>query len=160
MSVRALAAAAVALALTGCGGGGGKAASGGLSWVGTPQVFQPRTLPRDRVVIARVRNSSKRTLHIVAARVVVRDAGGRALRGSSAAFTTTFAHGLFGAYQQPKQLPTSELLRLGKLIYLPPGAKAPFYAAWHLPPGAKEPVRVDYGAGALVVPSAFRPAAR
>jgi hypothetical protein len=141
---------AAALAGVGCGTDD---RSGALAWVGKPQVVRLRALPHDRVVIARVRNTGKDTLHLVASRLVVRDADGHALKGSSAAFTNTFAHGLFGAYQQPDPVPPAELLRLGKAVYIPAGASVPFYAAWHLAPGTREPVRIDYGIGSITVPA-------
>lgn len=144
-------AAAAALATAGCGAGS-KPTAGKLAWSGTPHVFRSHDLPRDRVVVARVRNVGKQTLHLVAARLVVRDADGRKLAGS-AGFTTTFAHGLYGALEKPRQgVPTGELIRLGKIVYLPPGASVPFYAAWRLGPGSREPVTVDYGLGSLGVP--------
>jgi hypothetical protein len=153
-----LLAAAASLA-AGCGGSTANKHSG-LAWVGTPQVFRSKALPDDRIVVAHVRNAGKRTLHLVASNLVVRDADGHRLKGASAGFTNTFAHGLFGAYQQPDQVPPAELLRLGKAIYLPAGATAPFYAAWHLSPGTHGPIRIDYGAGSLTVPEvAVRPAA-
>ncbi|MDX6640911.1 MAG: hypothetical protein QOF12_1922 [Solirubrobacteraceae bacterium] len=153
---RAVLGGALALLAGGCGGGGSHAdrprAATGLTWAGKPQVYRSRGLPRDRVVIARVRNAGSTTLHLVAARLKVRDAHGRALR-ASAAFSTTFAHGLYGAYQQPAAgEPVAEQIRLGKIIYLAPGASAPFYAAWRLTPGAREPVHVDYGSGSLAIP--------
>ena len=43
-------------------------------------------------------------------------------------FTNNFAHGLFGAFQQPRHLPPAELLRLGKMILLQAGSTAPFFA--------------------------------
>ena len=140
---------AAALAVAGCGGEHAK--RGALAWSGTPHVFRSHDLPHDRVVVARVRNVGKTTLHLIAARLVVRDAAGHVLKGS-AGFTTTFAHGLFGALQQPNPVPTEELLRLGKIVYLAPGASVPFYAAWRLGPGRREPVSVDYGTGTLAVP--------
>ena len=154
------AAGALAVGAAGCGGGGGGAtgrtgggaARGALAWVGHPHVLRARRLPTDRVVIARVRNVGRSTLEITAADLVVRDAAGRRLR-SSAAFTTTFAHGLFGALQQPGRLPRAELLRLGKIAVIPPGAAVPFYAAWRLTARTREPVRVDYRRGALVLPA-------
>jgi hypothetical protein len=146
----ALALVAAAAVATGCDG---SEKSGALTWAGKVQVFRSKVLPRDRIVFARVRNSGKSTLHLIAARLVVRDADGKALKGSSAAFTHTFAHGLFGALQQPNPVPVEELLRLGKAIYLPPGASAPFYAAWHLVPGTRGPIRIDYGSGSLTVPA-------
>ena len=46
-----------ALLAAGCGGGG---TGGAVSWKGTPQVFAPRDLPRDRIVLGRVWNTSLR----------------------------------------------------------------------------------------------------
>jgi len=153
---RALVALAAGAFLAGCGGD--DKPKTGLSWDGKPNVYRAKHLPNDRVVIARVRNVGSKTLHLVAANLVVRDADGHRLKGS-AAFTTTFAHGLFGALQQPKPVPPAELLRLGKVIYLPAGASAPFYAAWTLTPTTKEPVTIDYGSGSLTVPPATATAA-
>jgi len=140
------------VALAACGGGETKA--GRLSWAGEPNVFKAHNLPTDRVVIARVKNTGDETLHLVGAKLVVRDADGHPLE-TTAAFNTTFAHGLYGALQQPTGGPPSaELARLGKAIYLPAGGSVPFYAAWRLKPGTKEPVRIDYGTGSLAVPRA------
>lgn len=150
-----------AIGTAGCGGSSDRPSStapapragAGLQWQGTPRVFRSRGLPRDRVVIARVRNAGTSTLHLFAARLRVRDAAGRALR-ASAGFTTTFAHGLYGAFQQPTAgEPVAEQIRLGKIVYLPPGGSAPFYAAWRMASGTREPVRVDYGSGTLALPS-------
>jgi hypothetical protein len=127
---------------------------GALGWADAPpQVFRLPALPRDRVAVGRVQNTSLRTLRLTAGRLVIRDAQGRRLQ-ASAGFTTTYAHGLFGAFQQPSSLPTAELLRLGRVIELKPGTSAPFYAAWRLPRGARgaREVRVDYGSGTLVLP--------
>jgi hypothetical protein len=154
--MRRLLGGALVLLVAGCGGG--DQPQTGLRWDGTPKVFRAAHLPNDRVVIARVRNVGDRTLHLVAADLVVRDAEGHALKGS-AAFTTTFAHGLFGALQQPNPVPPAELIRLGKVIYLPAGASAPFYAAWTLTSATKEPVSVDYGSGSLELPQATATAA-
>lgn len=161
----AVTALALTLAAAGCGDSGGAtttssatttataAADAGLAWVGKPGVFASRTLPNDRVVIAHVRNASNHTLHLIGAKIVVRDADGHALK-SSAAFTVTFAHGLYGALEQPAGgQPVAEQIRLGKVVYLPPGATAPFYAAWRLKPGLRGPMRVDYGAGSLALPA-------
>jgi hypothetical protein len=143
----ALAAAGLTLASAGCGDEG----SSGLAWEGTPSVFRASGLPNDRVAIGRVRNQGDTTLHLVASRLRVRDAAGHVLK-ASAAFTATFAHGLFGALQQPTPIPPAELLRLGKVAYIPAGASVPFYAAWRVTPETKGPVRVDYGSGTLAVP--------
>jgi hypothetical protein len=141
----------------GCGGGH-DALLRPLAWDGKPNVYVPRGLPHDRVLIGRVRNSSSRTLRLSAARLVVRDAGGTRLAGS-AAFTATYAHGLFGAFQQPSVTPPAELVRLGRVVTLAPGASAPFYAAWRLVPRVHQPVRLDYAVGALPLPAAGTPAA-
>jgi hypothetical protein len=140
------------LALAGCGNG--KSRHGPLAWV-QPQVLIPHRLPRDRIVVAHVRNTSHEALHLVAARIVVRDAAGHRLQ-ASAGFTTTYAHGLFGAFQQPNPVPTAELRRLGRIVDLVPGDTAPFFAAWHLDRGAQEPVRIDYGRGTLTAPGPAR----
>jgi hypothetical protein len=143
---------AAMLGAPGCGGH--KPYAGQLGWQGKPSVFRARNLPHDRVVIARVENTGSKTLHLVAARLVVRDAAGQRL-DATAAFTTTFAHGLYGALEQPPGgPPAQELVRLGKVTYLPPGSSAPFYAAWHLKRGSKPPLRIDYGIGSLTIPEA------
>jgi len=156
-----------ALAAAGCGGGGGGGGGGpaptattaassptagghGVAWSGKPLVFRARNLPSDRVVIAHVRNAGHHTLQILAADVKVRDAAGHALR-SSAGFTNNFAHGLFGAFQQPRRLPPAELLRLGKMILLQAGSTAPFFAAWRVTRHTKLPVHVDLGRGGTLV---------
>jgi hypothetical protein len=158
---RAAAAACVAIAAAGvaAGCGAGHAAPAWpLAWDGKPHVYVPRGLPQDRVLIGRVRNSSSRTLHLSAAQLVVRDARGARLAGS-AAFTATYAHGLFGAFQQPSVIPPAELVRLGRVVTLGPGASAPFYAAWRLARHVHQPVRLDYAVGALPLPTAGTPAA-
>ena len=148
-----IAAAAAALLAAGCGGGDGGGPHDGLAWDGTPNVFVARNLPTDRVVIAKVRNTGAETLHLVAKDLRVRDASGHVL-DASAGFTTAFAHGLYGALQQPRRPNQAELIRLGKVAYIAPGATVPFYAAWRLAPSDHEPVTIDYGPGTLAVPKA------
>jgi len=99
------------------------------------------------------------TLPQLAERVKVRDAAGRLL-SSTGGFTAGDAHGLFDAFQQPSTRPVRELVRLGRLAILDPGASRPLFASWRLSPQSREPVRIDYGSGALSVPVATRPAAR
>ncbi|MDQ1698711.1 MAG: hypothetical protein QOG34_574, partial [Frankiaceae bacterium] len=53
-------------ATAGCGGGGSDARHEGLAWDGTPKVFRAKHRLTDRVVIARVRNTGRDTLHLVA----------------------------------------------------------------------------------------------
>jgi hypothetical protein len=154
----ALVLAAAAVALGGCGGAGRKTAGGVLGWDGKPQVFRLRDLPSDRVLIGQVVNNSSRTLHLSAARLTVRDGSGRRLK-SSGAYTATFGHGLYGAFQQPSRVPQPEASRLGHDIYLIPKAKSPFFAAWRIPAGSKGPIRIEYGSGpALEVPPGSKPA--
>lgn len=161
MTSRAASAACLGIAAALVAAGCGRAESARvapLAWQGKPSVYVPHGLPRDRVLIGRVRNSSSRTLHLSAARLVVRDARGARLAGS-AAFTATYAHGLFGAFQQPSATPPAELVRLGRVVTLAPGASAPFYAAWRLAPHVHQPVRLDYAVGALPLPAAGTPTA-
>lgn len=158
--VVAAATCALALGATGCGGDGGDDAHrGSLEWEKAPLVLRPGALPHDRIVVGRVRNTSSRILHLTAARLRILDANGHRLSGSSG-FTASYAHGLFGAFQQPKELPRAELVRLGKILELPPKSTAPFFAAWRLAAGSREPVRIDYGAGTLLVPRASQPTPR
>jgi hypothetical protein len=145
-----------ALIAAGCGGAHkAKVTAGRLEWMGKPSVYRAHNLPNDRVVIARVRNAGSKTLHLIGAKLVVRDANGHKL-DATAAFSTTFAHGLYGALEQPAGgPPAAELARLGKAIYLPAGTSMPFYAAWRLKPGTREPVRIYYTGGSLAVPKAI-----
>jgi hypothetical protein len=155
--VRRAAAAVVvaALAVAGCGGGAGDRRSEGLEWKKEPLLFRATHLPSDRVLTGTVENRSKRSLHIVAADIRVRDVHGAALR-SYAQFINSYAHGLYGAYQRPKPLPPNELSRLGLVVTLPPGSVIPLTVAYRVTPETPTPLRVDYGAGSLAVPSRAR----
>ncbi len=143
---------ALAIAVAGCGG---NARSGALEWTLAPQVYTPRDLPRDRIVVGRITNHSQHTLRLEASALLVRDAHGRVLR-SSAGFTAAYAHGLFGAFQQPSAEPLRELIRLGRIVILDPGASSPVFAAWRLPVGDGPRVSLDYGRGRLTIPTATR----
>lgn len=165
-AVRGLAATLAATAtaaglVAGCGGNGdGKTAvRGTVAWKGAPQVFRPRALPHDRVLLGTIRNTSAGPLRLLAADVVVRDAAGHRLPGS-AAFTNSYAHGLFGAFQQPSRLPTKELVRLGRLKYMAADGEAPFFAAWRETAGTRGPIRIQIGRVTLTVPRAVRLAAQ
>ena len=118
-------------------------------------MFRATHLPSDRVVIGTVENRSKRSLHVVAASIRVHDARGTALR-SYAQFVNAYAHGLYGAYQKPKPLPPNELSRLGLVVTLPPGSVIPLTVAYRVTTTTRTPLRVDYGAGSLTVPSRLR----
>jgi hypothetical protein len=151
----AAALAGAGLALAGCGGSGGDRRSEGLEWRQEPLLFRTTHLSSDRVLTGTVENRSNRSLHIVASDVRVRDAHGAALR-SSAQFVNAYAHGLYGAYQKPKPLPPNELSRLGLVVTLPPGSVIPLTVAYRVTTTTRTPLRVDYGAGSLTVPSRLR----
>ncbi len=159
MSRGALAAAAtsvvVGLAGAGCGD---QAQRGALAWTRPPQVFTPRDLPRDRIAIGQIRNTSNHAVRLEANTLRVRDSQGRLLE-SSAGFTASYAHGLFGAFQRPSAEPLRELVRLGRLVFLNPGDTSPVFAAWRMPVGAHGPANLDYGSGRLRIPSDTRPTA-
>lgn len=155
MSRAAAAVAGAALAVAGCGGGAGARHSEGLEWKKEPLLFRATHLPSDRVLTGTVENRSKRSLHIVAADIRVRDVHGAALR-SYAQFINSYAHGLYGAYQKPKPLPPNELSRLGLVVTLPPGSVIPLTVAYRVTSKTRTPLRVDYGAGWLAVPSRAR----
>jgi hypothetical protein len=148
----AAAAAGAALVLAGCGGGEGKSRTTGLEWKKEPLLFRATHQASDRVLTGTVENRSARSLHIVAASIRVRDAGGAALR-SYAQFVNAYAHGLYGAYQKPKPLPPNELSRLGLVVTLPPRSVIPLTVAYRVVAGTRAPLRVDYGVGSLTVPS-------
>jgi hypothetical protein len=156
----AAAAAALPLAcaalLGGCGGSRREDGANPLQWARAPLMFRATGLPRDRVVLGTVRNRSGRAVHLVAARVTVRDAAGRRLR-SWGQYIAGYAHGLYGAYQKPHPLPPGELRRLGLEIDLAPGRTAPLAVAFRLAPSTRAPVRIDYGPGTLAVPARARP---
>jgi hypothetical protein len=148
----ALGAGAAAAAIAGCGGAKDQPP---LAWDGKPEAFRSTTLPHDRVVLAVVRNASSQPVHLEAARLVVRDAGGHRLV-STAQFVAAFSHGLYGAFQQPSELPPEELTRRGLVVTLRPGASAPLTVAWRLAGDSREPATVDYGSGRLTLPRAAR----
>ncbi len=153
MRLRLAAAGALVALVAGCGGGGGGGGGdGAVSWKGMPQVFAPGGLPRDRILLGRVQNTSLRPITLQAAKIRVRDGQGRVLEASGR-FTAAFAHGLFGAFQQPSSLPSEELIRLGRVVQLRPNETAPFYAAWRSRPGSRAPYRIDVGEGRLDVPA-------
>jgi hypothetical protein len=146
-----------AAVVSGCGGGDKKAPSTGLSWDGQPQVFSLPDLPSDRVLVGQVVNHSSKTLHLNSGALSVRDSAGHKLK-SSGAYTATFGHGLYGAFQQPSKIPQPEAARLGHDIFLIPKDKSPFFSAWRIPAGSKGPYTIQYGAGPpLQVPSKVEP---
>lgn len=156
--MRGAAAVALAAALA-AGCGGSKDATpdrGPLAWVGTPQVFVASSSGDERVLMGQVRNRGLREeMTFDAEKLVVRDAQGREVE-SQGRFIATYAHGLYGAFQQPSALPESELRRLGLRVRMKPGTDRPLYVAFRLRPGLKPPLRIDYGSGSLPVPEKVR----
>ena len=146
--VAAMAAGAV---MAGCGSDDDKASGAPLAWTKEPVAYVSEDLPNDRVILAQVRNRSSDPVHLVASKIVVRDAAGRVLR-SHGQYIAGYAHGLYGAYQKPARVESSESRRLGLDITLPPGKVAPLAVAWRLKPGSREPATVDYGEGKLTLP--------
>lgn len=145
----------------GCGGTGGerpaKAAGSPLQWTATPLVFTTKALPRDRVAMGTVRNTSDQSLQLDAGVLTVVAGDGTRLR-STGQYAAGYAHGLYGAFQKPDPLPPGELSRLGKVVKIAPGQTAPLAVSWSLPAGsdAKRPASVDYGSGRLALPTTVR----
>jgi hypothetical protein len=147
----AVAGAAAAVLLAGCGGDGG--AAGPLAWKADP-ILQPASerLPDDLLLTGTVRNVSIREeLDIDAAKVVVRDAAGKPLK-AFAAFTFTYAHGIYGNSEAPNGPVASDRERLGLRRKLKPGQESPLTVAFRLTKSTKLPLVVDYGEGELTVP--------
>lgn len=145
------AAAATALlfaALAGCGGSSGPS----LAWQGAPRLFKPGDLPRDRVLLGRVRNASDKTLVLDARRVRYIDARGAAVAGT-ARFLLAAAHGLYSPTQFGQVQNPAELQRLGVRVAVAPGQALPFNGAWRLRAGQAAPERVEIGDVKLPVPS-------
>jgi hypothetical protein len=125
---------------------------GDLVWVEPPKVYREATLPRDRVLVGRVRNDSLRPIKVTATDVRAVDGDGSALRGN-ATFIRGYIHALYPPTRPPSGgLPESELERTGREVRLQPGKTAPLSVAWRLPPGGQAPVRIDYGPGWLPIP--------
>lgn len=160
MSRRAAGAAVAVLLLGasagGCGGQKQKSAVDALTWDKAGPAYKPPNLPTDRVLLAHVRNRSKAPVVLDASKLVVRDASGTVLK-SNGRYIAGYAHGLYGAFQKPSELPPEELTRLGYRITLAPGKIAPLAVAWRLRPGSKEPATVDYGSGTLTLPRGSTP---
>ena len=151
----AAAVAGAALAVARLRRGCGRPARQGLEWKKEPLLFRATHLPSDRVLTGTVENRSKRSLHIVAADIRVRDVHGAALR-SYAQFINSYAHGLYGAYQKPKPLPPNELSRLGLVVTLPPGSVIPLTVAYRLTAGDPDAPARRLRCGSLAVPSRAR----
>jgi hypothetical protein len=134
-----------------CGGDDGNG-DGPLRWAGTPRVFTPQTLPRDRVLSGRIRNDSLERVDLRAQDLKLVDRRGRRI-AASITFLAGFVHGLYPPTREPRRLPDSELLRTGRIARILPGKLAPITASWRTRPGRGRPSRIDYGRGSLPVPT-------
>jgi hypothetical protein len=132
-------------------GGTGDGSAGALAWARSPRVFTPESLPQDRVLSARLKNDSLRSIRLSVDDLRLEDANGRTV-DSTAVFLESFVHGLYPPTRQPAQVPESELRRTGRLAVLEPGASVPLTVAWRRGVAAGAPVRLDYGRGSLPLP--------
>jgi hypothetical protein len=152
----AIAAAVVAAAVAVLAGavalsGGENDGGGTLSWASEPRITTPRTLPRDRVLVSRVRNDTLEDVDLIAADVRIVDADGHALQ-STARFLSAYAHGLFPPLQRPTTPAEAEQRQLGEIVTLRPGESAPVTLSWRVPEGGEPPVRADFGVASLDLP--------
>jgi hypothetical protein len=132
-------------------GGAGDESAGALAWARTPRVFTPERLPQDRVLSARLRNDSLRSIRLSVDDVRLEDADGQTI-DSTAVFLDSFVHGLYPPTREPAQISESELRRTGRLAVLRPGASVPLTMAWRRGAGVGAPARLDYGSGSLQLP--------
>lgn len=149
-----MATALTALAAAGCGDD--EPPRDPLAWARAPVVERSPTLPDDRVMSARVRNTSGEPVELRADDVAVLDGGGRPLR-SSAAFLSGFVYSHVpynrGRDELPSALPRREQERLGRVVRIDAGGEAPLTVSWRGGGAA----RVDYGRGSLPVPRRVGP---
>lgn len=146
--------AAVALTLLALGGCGDDPApkAPALSWVGTPQVVRQPELPRDRIVIGKVRNGSEHRLRLDADRARVLDTAGKPLR-STVRFSSAFGHGLYSPRRPPSEsVPEFERVRLGALAIIAPGRTAPLTVSWRIPAGGADAAKLVVGGLEIELP--------
>ena len=143
----------VALALAGCGTKSQTVhGTGSISWTKKPDMIRLGSRPNDRILFGEVRNDSLRPIRIKATDVRVVNADGTSL-ASAAIFSRSFAHGLYGSTDPRARAPGDfELTRLGRLVLLKPGEKAPLTVSWRLRRAGQRPVQVQLGDGALPIP--------
>lgn len=134
-------------------GNSGAAPAGGVTveWAAAPQVYRPPTLPRDRVMAGRVRNTSLRAVDLAVADIRLLDADGRPVR-STARFLQAYARGLYPPTQRPKTPNPAEQRQLGEIVTIRPDRSAPLTVSWRVPPGGKPPVTIDLGKASLPIP--------
>lgn len=128
-------------------------ATGGpqLRWDGTPEVVRVPELPRDRVLVGRIRNASLDRLSLAADDVTVVDGSGRRLE-ATARFAAGFGHALYSPTDPPAEVARDEQLRLGTVAELEPGGTAPLTLSWRLPEGADRAAEARVGQAVLRLP--------
>ena len=144
----------VALAvLPGCGGDAPGSSDGSLAWAGRPQVRTPPELPRDRLLIGRLKNESLREARLDADRARLVDEQGREVTGT-VRFTGSFGHGLYSPRRSPAgPEPESERRRLGELAVVRPGETVPVTLSWRLGKAGRHPARLEVGALQVELPA-------
>jgi hypothetical protein len=150
LAAAAALAAAVGLAAVLLFTGGADGGTGSLSWQGEPRVFKSGK-PTDRVLTARIENTSLKPIDLDVENVRIVDADGNELK-STARFLEAFAHSLFAWSQRPAKLTEFERRRLGEIVTIKPGRTAPVALSWRVPPGEKPPERVEFGEVSVALP--------
>ena len=140
LAVLAAAGAATAVALA------WRAEGGRLAWAGKPLLIRPESLPDDRILTGRVRNTGMREAEVEADGIRVTDAQGRPLQ-TSARFLSGFVHGLWAPGTEPSEGSEFTRRRLGMLAKLKPDQTAPLTVSWRRSPGAGPAARIDLGTG-------------
>jgi hypothetical protein len=115
-------------------------------------VIKPKTLPRDRILTADVRNDTLKEVELRANRdVKLLDR-----RGRPVTHTTIFTEGFTRDIYPPRYLrkvPKQDQLRLGLLAKIKPGESVPITVAWRVRSRDRDVVRLQTPAGVLGVPS-------
>lgn len=133
-----IAAAGVGVAVGMAGGDATETAGAVLEWEEPPLLITPDQLPDDRVVYGTVQNLSPARLRATTEDFTVKDAEGRTL-DASVQFLSTYAHGLYGAFQQPDNLAIEKLSRLGYVVDLETGRSSPLTVSYRLDKGSELP---------------------
>ena len=147
-----VAAALAATSLAACGGDERTDRSGSIAWEKDPQLLVPETLPNDRILFGRIRNTSSKTVQLKSVEVHLTTADGRRVAGNGR-FIGGFVHGNIPLDIQSgeDQAPPAQL-RLGYEARIAPGKSVPLTVAWREAKG-RRPVAVELGDGSrLEVP--------
>ena len=130
----------------------GQSAQGPLAWDGTPRLMQMRSLPGDRILAGRLRNTGSVPIALDAGAARLFDDAGTAVRGL-VSFAYGFTHGLYGPGVSPKEpMPEAQARRMGIHATVAPGEVVPFTVSWRTAQGGPAPTRVDLGNAAVALP--------